>query len=148
MKKIKILLLLLLSLTILTNCSEDYDNSWSTTKTESTESESVPTVMPRSLSVGGEATTNTLNVFAESGCAWSLTADVDWIALSVTSGVGEATISVSVKKNTTGKERSGNVIVKNEKGKEVQRVAIQQAIFNTNGSFSKDDFGNNDENWN
>jgi hypothetical protein len=77
-------------------------------------------VAPGDVRVGSEGGAGTVTITAPSHCAWTASSDA-WIALSVTSGSGDATLNYTVAGWTGTSERSGEVRV------EGQRVRIRQS---------------------
>jgi len=71
------------------------------------------TLVPSSQVFSAAAATSSLGVFAGPGCDWTAITNVSWIMLTTTSGTGNGTVSYKVSANTTGKLRTGNIIVGN-----------------------------------
>jgi hypothetical protein len=66
---------------------------------------------PSKVDFGKNGGVKTFNVSTTTGCAWTAVANDSWIVVLPTSGTGNATISVTVPPNTTGKDRSGSITV-------------------------------------
>ena len=69
------------------------------------------TISPASQSVDNDGGAYNVTVTAaHSGCAWSTSANVDWISLSPTSGSGDGTVHVTVSAND-GEARSATITI-------------------------------------
>ena len=66
---------------------------------------------PSKVDFGKNGGVKTFNVSTQTGCAWTAVASDSWILVVPTSGSGNATITVTVPANTTGKDRTGSIAV-------------------------------------
>ncbi len=68
-----------------------------------------PELSPATMSFGVAAATQPLSII--SNTAWTLSDDANWLTVSLASGSGDATATVSVTENTTGVDRSATITV-------------------------------------
>ncbi|MEC5399078.1 kelch repeat-containing protein [Uliginosibacterium sp. H1] len=88
-----------------------------------------PTVSPPSLSVTAPATTSSLQVSVNAGCAWSLSGLPSWITpTSATSGSGNGTVTFQVAANA-GSARNASLLVSS--GGYGSSVQVSQAAAGT-----------------
>jgi len=73
-----------------------------------------------SFSVNGE--NKTFNI--SSNCSWSIEGP-EWCKLSQTSGSNDQGISVTVEENTTGGDRTGEIVVSSQSGRS-RRISVKQ----------------------
>ena len=66
---------------------------------------------PTSRTVHAGASTNTVQLSATSGCAWTVSANVSWLSASSSSGIGSRLISYSVAVNPGGTGRTGRLTI-------------------------------------
>ena len=68
--------------------------------------------------------------------SWTASSDASWITLSVTSGSGDKTITVSISLNSTTTARSGNITVKGSNSGISKTISVTQSgksSLDTNG---------------
>lgn len=99
MKKIKILFLLLLSLAILTNCSETFDNSWSSSSTVRTLS-----ISKSQFNFSSDAQSEMTQVTAQN-VPWTISNNALWLTLSPSSGSASTSVTLAVQENKTDTAR-------------------------------------------
>ncbi len=82
-------------------------------------------VDPRTLSLGGQATTR--SVVITSNVDWTLSADQSWIKTNTTSGTaGEVSVEISVDENDTKEARSGKITITSVSNRELATIEISQ----------------------
>lgn len=67
---------------------------------------------PPTRTVGANSGSDSFNITAASGCAWTAASNAPWLTTSST-GNGNGTVNYSYAENTTGSERSGTISVGN-----------------------------------
>jgi hypothetical protein len=78
------------------------------------------TVNPTSLSPPGTANTQSVALTTGAACSWTATSNSPWITISPASGVGPATITLTLQSNTSPSPRDGSVTIAG------QQVGIHQ----------------------
>ena len=69
-------------------------------------------ISPTSQSFSASGGSGTVNVTADSGCAWTATTSVSWIAVTTgTSGSSNGTVSYTVAANTSTNQRTGTLTI-------------------------------------
>jgi hypothetical protein len=81
-------------------------------------------VSPTSILLPGVENGQEMTISAN--CKWSVSSDVSWISVSPSSGEGNGTVTLSVSLNNSGAERTGTVIVKNDKLTLEKKVRVTQ----------------------
>jgi hypothetical protein len=82
------------------------------------------TVDPTSISAGAAASTGTVNVASQSGCAWTATSNVSWITVtSGASGSGSGATGYSIAANAGTSGRTGTLTVAGRSVSIVQTAA-------------------------
>ena len=81
-------------------------------------------VQPTSIQMPGAETVQELTITAN--CKWDVSADVDWILLSSSSGNNNGSVTITAILNSTGADRTGTITVKNEKGSLEKKVRVTQ----------------------
>jgi hypothetical protein len=69
------------------------------------------TVSPLAITVGSLATTAHVTVMAPSGCGWSASSPVPWVALSPTSGLGSTSVRLTFSDNASDAVRTASLMV-------------------------------------
>ena len=69
----------------------------------------VLSVSPSTLTIGKDAGTLTFNVI--SNVDWTITENLSWLSLDITSGSGTKTVTATFDENTTGSDRMGDVYI-------------------------------------
>jgi len=67
------------------------------------------TILPSTITFGIDEGTFTFDVI--SNIDWTITENLSWLSLDLTSGSGVTTVTATVSENTTGAERTGNFTV-------------------------------------
>ncbi|GEM_PF-1410424 len=81
-----------------------------------TQAACVITISPPSQSFDANGGAGSVNVTAESGCAWTATRDSSWIMITAgNSGSGNGTVTYSVKPNSSSRSRSGTLTIAGQK---------------------------------
>ena len=81
-------------------------------------------VSTSSIQLSGDESKQELNITAN--CKWSVTSDVNWISIDPSSGEGNGTITISASLNSSGSNRTGTVIVRNDKLTLEKKVTVTQ----------------------
>ena len=81
-------------------------------------------VSTSSIQLSGDESKLELNITAN--CKWSVTSDVNWISIDPSSGEGNGTITISASLNSSGSNRTGTVIVRNDKLTLEKKVTVTQ----------------------
>ena len=81
-------------------------------------------VQPTSIQMPGAETVQELTITAN--CSWNVSADVDWISLSPSSGNNNGSVTITASLNSTGADRTGTITIKNEKGSLEKKVRVTQ----------------------
>jgi WD40 repeat protein len=78
-------------------------------------------VAPTSGSVGRNGGTGTITVTTQDACAWTAASNAGWISVSPASGTGSGGVTVTVARNSTGRQRTGTLLVAGQTVTIVQR---------------------------
>lgn len=81
-------------------------------------------VQPSSIQLPGTETAQELTINAN--CGWTVSSDVNWISLNPSSGSGNSIATITVSLNSTGSDRTGTIIVRNEKRSLAKEVRVNQ----------------------
>ena len=81
-------------------------------------------VSASSIQLSGDESKQELNITAN--CKWRVTSDVNWISIDPSSGEGNGTITISASLNSSGSNRTGTVIVRNDKLTLEKKVTVTQ----------------------
>ncbi len=96
-------------------------------------------VSPTELNFGNEASSQQIEI--EANTQWSLSTDDKWIHLNKTSGTGNATVTVSVDKNSN-EQRLGTINLLDKSGNRVNYVIVKQDLVYMNVSSTSLSFTN------
>lgn len=81
-------------------------------------------VQPSSIQLPGAETEQELTITAN--CNWSVSADVDWISLTPSSGNNNGSVTITASLNSTGADRTGTITVRNVKQTLEKKVRVTQ----------------------
>ena len=79
---------------------------------------------PKSQEMGFPASSGSIQVVADGGCAWSASVDVEWLTLTSSSGTGAGRITFTVAKNKKAKSRTATITVAGESVTVTQRGRV------------------------
>lgn len=77
-----------------------------------------------SIQLSGDGSEQELTITAN--CKWNVSADVDWISLSPSSGNNNGSVTITASLNSTGADRTGTITIKNEKGSLEKKIRVTQ----------------------
>ena len=78
-------------------------------------------VKPADFRISADDRVLTFEVRTSSGCGWTATSTVAWIAVTSGTGVGDGEVTIAVARNTGGAERTGTVNVGGQTVTVIQR---------------------------